>query len=155
MANHIKFIQGFIHKPVYMLKHELYDKTNRYTEVRIANLASQTIADTLNPSKSILLYRIFVTSRETRLSGYDQVGWVLNDDISYCMLCSVPFSSRVAAHHCKACGNIFCSNCAGETAKIVSLEHVGPLRVCKVCYYGQVSHTICKSSFLSYCVGYW
>lgn len=148
MATHIKFLQGVIYKPIFVLKKD-YDnvRAGRRTstlvptinDAYISDILSESIVDLSNPSKTITLRRIFVTTTETQSSGYNQVGWALNDDISTCMLCRGQFGVRAYAHHCKACGNLFCQNCANNNVLISTLEKLGPLRACNLCYYGQVS----------------
>lgn len=149
MSTHLKFMQGVIYKPIFVLKKDHDNvRAGRKTSVLvpsisdayISDIVTESIVDLSNPSKNINIRRIFVTSFETQSSGYNQVGWALNDDISICMLCRSRFGMRNSKHHCKACGNVFCQTCSNSRVAVTSLEKVGPLRVCNLCYYGQVNY---------------
>jgi len=68
----------------------------------------------------------------------DQVApayWRPNADIINCHLCSQRFDSTDKIHHCRACGEGFCSSCSDFQRPVP--EHgwgTEPVRVCKPCY---------------------
>ena len=70
---------------------------------------------------------------------YADVGWVINAEATRCMNCAETFGIYCYAHHCKSCGNVVCDKCSRSTAHIYELQDLGPLRVCDMCYWGQVS----------------
>jgi len=75
--------------------------------------------------------RVYVKAKDTGvLSG---VGWVVNDDIQQCMLCSHSFSFFTRRHHCRACGLLVCYLCSGNQSLIVGAESLGQQRICNDC----------------------
>ena len=85
-----------------------------------------------------LIRRVFVGTKDERI--YDKVGWVVNDDISQCMVCSKSFGV-IFSHkqHCHACGRVLCFSCCVDGVNIVELEECGGLPAGKCCYWGQDS----------------
>jgi hypothetical protein len=78
--------------------------------------------------------RVFIKCEDS--GEYAKVGWILNEDCAHCMICRKQLSLR---HHCRACGNILCSSCCDIFEYVDLIESLGPVRVCMLCYYGQVS----------------
>jgi hypothetical protein len=78
--------------------------------------------------------RVFVQSST---SDYGGVGWVINEDITACMICQGAFGMLRWAHHCRSCGNLVCSVCSPENVVIEELSELGPVRICIMCYWGQ------------------
>ncbi len=76
-------------------------------------------------------------------NGFSGVGWIIDDDILGCMICSKEFGFFFRKHHCRSCGDLVCYNCSPETAVIHEMPEMGLQRVCVQCYWGQV-----KSIFL-------
>jgi hypothetical protein len=69
---------------------------------------------------------------------YRYVGWVLDDDVILCMICSSEFSLFNRRHHCRVCGDLVCDTCSEQTIFITECRDCGPVRVCNCCFYGQV-----------------
>lgn len=98
-------------------------------------------------------HRIFISTKEC--SEYERkVGWVLDEDISKCMICQTAFTAFLgfsSKHHCRACGSIVCGDCSSSTAVVVDINPTEELRVCDLCNWGQVpvycldSHRMGKS----------
>ena len=78
--------------------------------------------------------RLYVSKAD---SDHDGVGWIINEDITVCMVCAQAFGFFRWAHHCRSCGNLVCNSCSPETAVIFELQEAGPVRVCIQCYWGQ------------------
>lgn len=70
-------------------------------------------------------------------SLFEGVGWIVNEDIDFCMICTRKFGLFLYRHHCRSCGNIVCDNCSSETAVIFEMRELGEQRVCIQCYWGQ------------------
>lgn len=67
-------------------------------------------------------------------SGYC-VGWIHDADIKYCMKCGMEFNIINRKHHCRSCGNIFCSACSPYTTQIsVLVQEETNSRVCLNCF---------------------
>lgn len=60
--------------------------------------------------------------------------WIPDYMVSKCHSCEAMFNVARRKHHCRACGNIFCSYCAGRKAPIPSIGIKNKVRVCEVCY---------------------
>ncbi len=83
-------------------------------------------------------HRILVQCVDSK--DYYKTGWILQRDINFCMICKISFKSALSVsnrHHCRACGNIVCSRCSNYTAIISSLQELGKVRVCRLCYFEQ------------------
>ncbi|XP_076243838.1 zinc finger FYVE domain-containing protein 1 [Calliopsis andreniformis] len=67
----------------------------------------------------------------------DQVApsyWKPNNEIKYCHKCKTPFGPTDTKHHCRACGEGFCSQCSSKTKCVPSRNWHTPVRVCDICY---------------------
>ena len=65
--------------------------------------------------------------------------WVKDEFSLRCNACDVEFSLSVRRHHCRCCGEVFCSEC---TSKKIVLPHLGysstkPEKVCETCFTTQ------------------
>ena len=67
---------------------------------------------------------------ETTLRQYWMPDAVSND----CYDCGSPFTTFRRKHHCRICGQIFCSKCCGIFISGKYLKVTGSLRVCNKCY---------------------
>ena len=59
--------------------------------------------------------------------------WVPDRRVSMCQKCTVEFTVLVRRHHCRACGQVICSNCSSNKAPLRYLEF-DSARVCDTCY---------------------
>ncbi len=87
-------------------------------------------------------HRVFITRNNNTSLYEEEVGWVINEDITRCMICQFLFNQSLLGtngkHHCRACGNIICSPCSSDTAIVAGLSEAIEVRVCRVCYWGQI-----------------
>ncbi|CDO67065.1 FYVE and coiled-coil domain-containing protein, putative [Plasmodium reichenowi] len=60
--------------------------------------------------------------------------WVPDEEVTNCYSCNVVFNVRVRKHHCRACGNVFCSNCSDNKIKISEYSYSEKVRVCDRCF---------------------
>ena len=91
---------------------------------------------------------------------YTNVGWIINSEVSHCMVCMTEFGMFTYAHHCKACGNVVCTRnyiiiqfwnltrtvlkvcqkCSNDKVTIHEIREIGrAVRVCVQCFWGQVN----------------
>eukprot|EP01036_Dinobryon_divergens_P023074 gene23074-31391_t len=78
------------------------------------------------------------TVQENNTHAYTNVGWIVNSEVGYCMVCMVQFGIFTYPHHCKACGNLVCQKCSNNKVVIEEVKEIGrPLRVCVQCFFGQ------------------
>eukprot|EP01114_Cavostelium_apophysatum_P012410 TRINITY_DN2770_c0_g1_i5.p1 TRINITY_DN2770_c0_g1~~TRINITY_DN2770_c0_g1_i5.p1 ORF type:complete len:1148 (-),score=226.16 TRINITY_DN2770_c0_g1_i5:60-3503(-) len=59
--------------------------------------------------------------------------WVPDEEAHNCRLCDVSFSRFRRKHHCRNCGNIFCSSCCNQKLPIQRFGFVKPVLVCEAC----------------------
>lgn len=60
--------------------------------------------------------------------------WVADEDVKACTKCGTNFSVFLRKHHCRACGKIYCSDCASHYTTIPQMAYKKPVRVCKDCH---------------------
>jgi hypothetical protein len=82
------------------------------------------------------IYKETLLPRVSMTSGNYRIGWVLNDAVTECMICSEPFTFLITRHHCRSCGCLACDECCTQRVKIKQL----PGRKCRVCDLCGVKH---------------
>lgn len=87
---------------------------------------------TLPTNYSFTIYRIFISAIDS--GELKDVGWVLNDRNTFCLLCFKDFGMSRWKHHCRACGILVCKECSNFENILVSFEELGPQKVCQSCY---------------------
>lgn len=60
--------------------------------------------------------------------------WVRDEGGDSCVACGVRFSFAERRHHCRNCGQLFCSRCSRFESEISRLRILKPVRVCQACY---------------------
>ncbi|KAH3872283.1 hypothetical protein DPMN_035498 [Dreissena polymorpha] len=60
--------------------------------------------------------------------------WLKDDGAETCLQCGVRFSFSERKHHCRNCGQVFCSKCSRYETEIRRLRIRKPVRVCLPCY---------------------
>ncbi|XP_064458168.1 WD repeat and FYVE domain-containing protein 3-like isoform X2 [Ornithodoros turicata] len=60
--------------------------------------------------------------------------WVRDEGGDSCLACGVRFSFSERRHHCRNCGQLFCSRCSRFESEISRLRILKPVRVCQTCY---------------------
>ena len=58
--------------------------------------------------------------------------WVPDEATTVCRKCDKHFNGLRRRHHCRACGQLFCSHCVG-LGMLGSLGYKGPVLQCHVC----------------------
>jgi len=72
--------------------------------------------------------------------GVTAVTWIPDARVRNCMACGSGFNMLRRKHHCRSCGQIFCSACSAKTVALPGvLGHAEPVRVCDSCYEKQNS----------------
>lgn len=65
--------------------------------------------------------------------------WMKDESAKECFNCAKPFTTFRRKHHCRICGQIFCSNCSflisGE-----NFGYSGRMRICEKCYEHSVNY---------------
>lgn len=105
--------------------------------------ASETeFNSSLMPPAQISVLSVFESLRSNGAKGFfesdrDAIkipNWVPDSEANFCSLCSSGFSVFKRKHHCRHCGQIFCSECTKNRFEIPSLGFVVPVRVCDACF---------------------
>lgn len=60
--------------------------------------------------------------------------WLKDEGADSCAGCGVRFNLYERRHHCRNCGQVFCSKCSRFESKISRLGILKPVRVCQGCY---------------------
>lgn len=79
----------------------------------------------------LTVQRVYVDAPDSR--ELKSVGWVVNDGIGCCLICSRKFSSFFWKHHCRTCGLIMCSNCTAGKFLIENITDIGSQKMCNSC----------------------
>jgi len=71
--------------------------------------------------------------------------WIADNTVNQCTWCQVAFGFATRKHHCRACGEIFCSDCAFRTEMVMqpanpanAVVAAAVSRVCDTCYTGNL-----------------
>uniref|UniRef100_A0A7E4VY87 1-phosphatidylinositol-3-phosphate 5-kinase n=1 Tax=Panagrellus redivivus TaxID=6233 RepID=A0A7E4VY87_PANRE len=83
------------------------------------------------------LSNLFKGNANPQLVDYDRSDfrryWMPDSTVKECYECHEKFSAFKRKHHCRLCGQIFCSKCSRHSINGVLLGYVGLLRVCGYC----------------------
>ncbi|XP_045145484.1 myotubularin-related protein 3 [Echinops telfairi] len=60
--------------------------------------------------------------------------WLPDHLAAHCFACDSAFWLASRKHHCRNCGNVFCSSCCNQKVPVPSQQLFEPSRVCKSCY---------------------
>uniref|UniRef100_A0A8D8WKM9 WD repeat and FYVE domain-containing protein 3 n=1 Tax=Cacopsylla melanoneura TaxID=428564 RepID=A0A8D8WKM9_9HEMI len=60
--------------------------------------------------------------------------WLKDEGAESCPGCGVKFSIYERKHHCRNCGQVFCSKCSRYESEISRLRILKPVRVCQRCH---------------------
>ncbi|XP_069352881.1 phosphatidylinositol-3,5-bisphosphate 3-phosphatase MTMR3 isoform X3 [Eulemur rufifrons] len=60
--------------------------------------------------------------------------WLPDHLAAHCYSCDSAFWLASRKHHCRNCGNVFCSSCCNQKVPVPSQQLFEPSRVCKSCY---------------------
>lgn len=60
--------------------------------------------------------------------------WVPDDRARDCADCKQRFTQFRRKHHCRACGQVFCSDCTKQRIRLPQFGYTNPERVCENCF---------------------
>jgi hypothetical protein len=130
----LSILKGNVTKASFVFQKELEDRFSTIN-VNEEGFYMYVEEETVKISGEVkTIRRVFVQSSA---SDYGGVGWVINEDITACMICHGAFGMFRWAHHCRSCGNLVCSVCSPDNVVIEELSELGPVRICIMCYWGQ------------------
>uniref|UniRef100_V5GKN1 1-phosphatidylinositol-3-phosphate 5-kinase n=1 Tax=Kalmanozyma brasiliensis (strain GHG001) TaxID=1365824 RepID=V5GKN1_KALBG len=97
---------------------------------------SDTMEDHLNnPSAAQAGLRTSADAivRRMRGEGLSRKFWMADENAKECRECLAIFTPFRRKHHCRICGQIFCSRCAAHIIKGKRFDFEGMIRVCNFC----------------------
>lgn len=68
-----------------------------------------------------------------RTTGINKEYWMKDEKVKECYDCKQSFSAFRRRHHCRICGQIFCTKCASSIVNGVRFGHDSDMRVCNFC----------------------
>lgn len=75
-----------------------------------------------------------LTSLVAGAAGEERQYWMPDDISVECYDCTSKFTTLRRRHHCRICGQVFCSKCCSSSIPGKHLGRSGSLRVCTFCY---------------------
>lgn len=60
--------------------------------------------------------------------------WIPDEERPNCVKCNKGFTQFIWHHHCRNCGEVFCSDCAGNKMELNHFGYEGPQRSCDGCF---------------------
>lgn len=127
---------------------ECYDKFDDNSSIN--SLGEYKVDPSLGRTPSNVLKRIsnLIAFRDNNLENYKDTDfkklWMPDSKSRECYDCEVKFNTFRRKHHCRLCGQIFCSRCCNQNIPGKILNVAGELRVCNYC--SKVVLTYLKSS---------
>ncbi|XP_061690642.1 RUN and FYVE domain-containing protein 1 [Syngnathoides biaculeatus] len=70
--------------------------------------------------------------------------WLKDDEATQCKQCQKEFSISRRKHHCRNCGDIYCSTCSSNELALPSYPR--PVRVCDMCHSLLLQRSLSKAS---------
>ncbi|KAF7727960.1 1-phosphatidylinositol-3-phosphate 5-kinase [Apophysomyces ossiformis] len=92
---------------------------------------SQSVITTFSISTSNSLSKILARLRGHKI---DKQYWMPDEQCKECYKCRKSFTLLRRRHHCRACGQIFCSKCASHIIPGKIFKQKGQVRVCNFCF---------------------
>ena len=134
MAEHFHHMKTVVTKSTDKLVeflHQVHHKDTIITDLRRIPIKFQD-------NTTLTVTRCYIHTADSGL--LENVGWVINDNIAFCLVCKKDFGMARWKHHCRACGNLVCSSCSKYSICIISKEDLGKVKVCKSCFKADVSN---------------
>ncbi|XP_074643443.1 1-phosphatidylinositol 3-phosphate 5-kinase-like isoform X3 [Tubulanus polymorphus] len=121
------------------------DRTVESEDVSISS-SDDIIPQTRNFSSVLTRLRNILDNRKgERLQAYKDSDfkqyWMPDDNCKECFECSDKFTTFRRRHHCRICGQIFCSRCCNQEVPGHIFGYTGELRVCTYCCKVVLSYT--------------
>ncbi|PRP82442.1 FYVE finger-containing phosphoinositide kinase [Planoprotostelium fungivorum] len=104
-------------------------KGKAYSTATLPRYVEQIPID-MEEEQSSLRNKTFVPAKEF---------WMPDDQVKLCYDCQSAFSALKRRHHCRLCGQIFCSKCSSNSIRLPDGQTI---RVCNLCYRSKTKHDI-------------
>jgi len=111
---------------------QITNKKNNKTYV----ICAQTPKDKASWLRELeLVLEEFKNKNGKSLNGTIRPIWKPDEVTDNCFKCNMKFTMTKRKHHCRSCGQVFCSICSNFEAELpVDLGYVGKQRVCQDCF---------------------
>lgn len=118
--------------PITINRHGHQTSSYRYDDDNVSQISTSSLATSF--SKSFLFGFLNNRKKEGMRSGglISKEYWMKDETSTECFSCGRLFTTFRRKHHCRICGQIFCSNCTVLTPG-EKFNHNGKMRVCKTC----------------------
>ena len=100
----------------------------KYYNANVTEVREQTL---LLGLEAVLVRRVLIKTHDS--TSLASVGWVVNENINHCLDCLQEFTRLARKHHCRACGNLVCSECSTRFAVLRGFSSLRQQRVCNQC----------------------
>ena len=70
-----------------------------------------------------------------------EMDWIAANNEIICCQCQSRFNLVLRRHHCRSCGEAFCSHCSSRRLPLPYMGFVNPARVCDICFREADFHT--------------
>jgi hypothetical protein len=131
MLGQISLLEQVVQKSVEEIQDELAKP--KTSTVYVSGLQVEVVIANGIPKE---VHRVFVSGK--KYPDYNDVGWMLYNEIDYCLICAQPFGFFRYKYYCWGCGNLVCNDCSPSKAVINAVTGLGSQRVCIQCFWGQV-----------------
>jgi hypothetical protein len=86
-----------------------FDKDlHSFNDFRISDIRKVSVQSQKGVSHEV--FRVF--AENSSISGIENLGWIVNDNISKCLTCCSEFGTvKDRRHHCRLCGLLVCGSC--------------------------------------------
>ncbi|KAJ3512511.1 hypothetical protein NLJ89_g3474 [Agrocybe chaxingu] len=91
---------------------------------------ARSVKTTASVHRSGSVYKVM---RRLRGEGLSREYWMDDENCKECYDCKSVFTTWRRKHHCRICGQIFCSRCASNIIKGARFGAEGMVRVCNLC----------------------
>lgn len=123
MTEHLSTIKKLASQPFPALKRQALSGASNIIDIR-----EETQILGFHPT---VIRRIYVKCSDSK--KLSEVGWVINDKLSFCLECLKEFGLW-GRHHCRGCGQLVCSECSSHFAPLSECSELGKLRMCAKCH---------------------
>ena len=129
MSIHLNHMKEVVCKTFPVLRDELVSSlAGQESEYRTLDIRETTIY--YDDQSSQVVRKVFIEASDS--SSLTSVGWVINDNITFCLVCKSVFKLLTRRHHCRACGLLVCGMCC-RPAVLRDFPELGNQRICNKC----------------------
>lgn len=132
MSAHLHYMKNAVLKSAATLKHDL-DASNAAGEDDGLDPTTVDLRELLMnfDHTPTMVRRVYLQTADS--SSLTSVGWVINENMNFCLSCMKSFTFFNRRHHCRACGLLVCAECSPTQPLLKDFHDLGGQRVCGKC----------------------